>query len=186
MTAVRGGGHMIEAPSGELAAFEVVASALFSLRGKVYEYGSGRPYARVDHAEGDDARGKHDSFDQVVRREFEQGDLREHAKRVAAADQRREPRDAARPHACCPVHGGAGKPDKEEPDRARACNHQRRRRENDADKGCDPKDGDDSHEHRSALFADKAVFKREGQQAQGAGTLDGELREEGTMPSGLS
>lgn len=186
MTAVRGGGHMIEAPSGELAAFEALAFALFPLCGKFCERGSGWPYARVDHAEGDDARGKHDGLDQMVRCEFEQGDLREHAKRVAAADQRCEPRDAARPHARCPVHGGAGKPDKEEPDRARACDHQRRRRENDADKGCDPKDGDGPHEHRPALFADKTVFKGKSQQAQGAGTLNRELRKEGAMPSRLS
>ena len=122
----------------------------------------------------------------MIRRELEQGDLREHAERVAAADQRREPRDAARPHARCPVHGSAGKPDKEEPDRARASDYQRRRRENDADKGCDSKDGDDPHERRPAFFADKAVFQREGQQAQSAGALDGELREEGAMPFGLS
>ena len=114
------------------------------------------------------------------------GDLREHAKRVAAADQRCEPRDAARPHARCPVHGGASKPDKEEPDRAHACDHQRRRRENDADKGCDPKDGDGPHEHRPALFADKTVIKGKSQQAQGAGTLNRELRKEGAMPSRLS
>ena len=43
-------GHVVETPSGELAAFEVVSSALFSLRGKVYERGSGRPYARVDRS----------------------------------------------------------------------------------------------------------------------------------------
>lgn len=186
MTTVRGGGHMIEAPSGELAAFEVLAFALFPLCGKVCERGSGWPYARVDHAEGDDARGKHDSLDQMVRCEFEQGDLREHAKCVAAADQRCEPRDAARPHARCPVHGAARKPDEEEPYRARARDHQRRGCENDADKGCDPKDGDGSHERRPTLLADKAVFKREDQQAQSAGALDGELREERTMLSGLS
>ena len=177
---------MVEAPSGELAAFEVISSTLFPLRGKVRERGSGRPYARIDRAQRDDACGKHDGLDQMVRGEFGQGDLREHAKRVAAADQRCEPRDAARPHTGCPVHGGAGKPDKEEPDRARACDHQRRRRENDADKGCDPKDGDNPYEHKPALFTDKAVFKREGQQAQGAGTLDGELREEGAIPFRLS
>ena len=43
-------GHVVETPSGELAAFEVVSSALFSLRGKVYERGPGRPYARVDYS----------------------------------------------------------------------------------------------------------------------------------------
>ena len=54
------------------------------------------------------------------------------------------------------------------------------------DKGCDPKDGDGSHEHRPALFADKTVFKGKSQQAQGAGTLNRELRREGAMPSRLS
>lgn len=54
---------MIEAPSGELAAFEALAFALFPLCGKFCKRGSGWPYARVDHAEGDDARGKHDGLD---------------------------------------------------------------------------------------------------------------------------
>ena len=178
--------HMVETPSGELAAFEVISSALFPLRRKVCERGSGRPYARIDRAQCDDVRGKHDGFDQVARYEPEQRDLREHAERVAASDQRCESRDAARPHARCPVYGGARKLDEEEPDRTRARDYQRRGCESDADKACDPKDGDNPHEHRSALFADKAVFKGKGQQAQGAGALDGELREEGAVPSGLS
>ena len=122
----------------------------------------------------------------MVRREFEQGDLHEHAERVAAADQRCEPRDVARPHARCPVYGAARKPDEEEPYRSCACDHQRRRRESDADKACDPKDGDGPHEHRAGFFADQTVFKGEGQQAQGAGALDGKLRKEGPWFSGLS
>lgn len=177
---------MVEAPSGELAAFEVISPALFPLCGKVRERASGRPYARIDRAQGDDARGKHGGLDQMIRREFEQGDLREHAERVAAPDQRCESRDAARPCARCPVRGGAGEPDKEEPTRTRARDRQRRGCESDADKARDPKDGDGSHEHRSAFFADKTVLEGKGQQAQGAGALDGELREEGTVPSVLS
>ena len=86
----------------------------------------------------------------------------------------------------CPVRGGAGEPDKEEPTRTCAHDRQRRGCESDADKARDPKDGGSSHEHRSAFFADKTVFEGKGQQAQGAGALDGELREEGAVPSGLS
>ena len=122
----------------------------------------------------------------MVRREFEQGNLREHAERVATSDQRCESHDVARPHARCPVRGGAGEPDKEEPARTRARDHQRRGCESDADKARDPKDGDGSHEHWSAFFVDKTVLEGKGQKAQGAGALDGELREEGTVPSGLS
>ena len=159
---------------------------MFPLRETVRERGSGRPYARIDRAQRDDACGKHDGFDQVVRCEPEQRDLREHAERVAASDQRCESRDTARPRARCPVRGGAGEPDKEEPDRTCARDHQRRRRESDADKACDSKDGDGSHEHWSAFFADKTVLEGKGQKAQGAGALDGELREEGAVPSVLS
>lgn len=177
---------MVETPSGELAAFNVIVPASFLPCGKVGEHCFRRPYARIEHAQRDDACGKHGSFDQVVRCELEQRDLREHAKRVAASDQRCESRDVARPYACCPVYGAACKPDEEEPDRTRTCDHQRRGCESDADKACDPKDGDGPHEHRSAFFADKAVFKGKGQKAQGAGALNGELRKEGTQLSGLS
>ena len=177
---------MVETPSGELAAYEVISSALFPQCGKVCERGSGRPYARIDRAQGDDSRGKHDGLDQVVRREFEQGNLREHAERVATSDQRCESRDVARPHARCPVRGGAGEPDKEEPTCTCAHDRQRRGCESDADKARDPKDGGSPHEHRSAFFADKTVLEGKGQKAQGAGALDGELREEGTVPSVLS
>ena len=166
---------MIKSPAGKFAALEVVPSAPFSLRGKVCERGSERPYARIDHAEGDDTRGKHDGLDQVVRCELEQRDLREHAERVAASDQRCESRDAARLYACCPVYGATCKPDEEEPDCTRARDYQRRGCESDADKACDPKDGDSPHEHRSAFFAYQTVFKGKGQKAQGAGALNGEL-----------
>ena len=172
---------MVEAPSGELAAFDVIVPASVpAMRKGRRALFSTWPYARIEHAQRDDACGKHGSFDQVVRCELEQRDLREHAKRVAASDQRCESRDVARPYACCPVYGAACKPDEEEPDCTRACDHQRRGRESDADKARDPKDGDGPHEHWSAFFADKTVFKGKGQKAQGAGALNGELQKEGT------